>query len=81
MITTDNYRKSESASLSEKATTQILQATVWDLKQNFHGIYAILSSEMRTNTSTILLREHVKRTCKRDYLPIAILNIKKIFHK
>ena len=27
--------KSESASLSEKATTQILQATVWDLKQNF----------------------------------------------
>lgn len=60
MITTDNYRKSESASLSEKATTQILQATV---KQNFMA-YAILSSEMRTNTSTILLREHVKRTCK-----------------
>ena len=64
MITTDNYRKSESASLSEKATTANFASDGLRFETKFHGIYAILSSEMRTNTSTILLREHVKRTCK-----------------
>ena len=69
MTTSDNYKKSEAASLSENATMQILPVTVKNgltFETKFCDIYAVFSSETtlqrRVKTTRSIWTEHVEIT-------------------